>query len=240
MMDKEQPLLEHLVELRQRLIRSVVVIIIAIIVAVIFSQPVFSYIMEQAKSDGVELVQLTFSDTFLTQFKLAIMGGLVLSFPYVLYQMVAFILPALKPNEKRLLYLGLPFATILFAVGWSFGWFVVVPISKAFFLDMANMAGVGNMITPSAYMRFVLGICMPLGIAFELPLVVLILARLGVVTAAFLARVRKFAFLAILVLAAVLSPPDVISMAIFLVPLYGLYEFSILLARIGAPRQPKS
>lgn len=236
MMDREQTLFEHLGELRQRIIRSVLAIFVSVIVAVVFSQPIFRYIMEQAQSDGVQLVQFTFSDAFLTQFKLAVLGGLILAFPYVLYQIVAFVVPALKPSEKRILYLGLPFATLMFGLGWAFGWFVVVPISKKFFLDMSSMVGVTNQITPSAYLNFVLGICNPLGIAFELPLLVLILARIGLVTAAFLARVRKFAFLGIMVLAAVLSPPDVISMSIFLVPLYGLYEFSILLARIAAPK----
>ncbi|MFZ5822792.1 MAG: twin-arginine translocase subunit TatC [Bacillota bacterium] len=236
MLDKEQTLFEHLAELRQRIIRSVVAIVACVIIAVGFSQPVFRFIMEQAKSDGVQLVQFTFADAFLTQFKLAVIGGLVLAFPFVLYQIVAFIVPALKPNEKRILYLGLPFATFMFGLGWAFGWFVVVPISKKFFLDISSLVGVTNQITPSAYVKFVLGICNPLGIAFQLPLLVLILARIGLVTATFLARVRKFAFLAIMVLAAVLSPPDIISMSIFLVPLYGLYEFSILLARIAAPK----
>jgi len=236
-MDKQQSLFEHLSELRTRIIRSILAIVVAVIVAVVFSQQAFSFIMDQAKTDGVQLVQNTFSDAFLTQFRLAVLGGLVLAFPVVLYQLVAFIVPALRPNEKRLLYLGLPFATIMFALGWSFGWFVVVPISKTFFLEMSSVAGVVNQITPSSYLSFVLGICNPLGIAFELPLLVLILARIGLVTHTFLARVRKFAFLAIMILAAVLSPPDIISMSIFLVPLYGLYEFSILLARLAQPKK---
>lgn len=236
MMDKEQTLFEHLAELRSRIIKSVLAVVVCVIVAVIFSQQVFNYIMAQAKTDGVQLVQFAFADSFLTQFKLAVIGGLVLAFPFVLYQIIAFILPALRPNERRILWLGLPFATAMFIFGWVFGWFVVVPISKSFFLQVAESAGVINQITPANYLDFVLGICNPLGIAFELPLLVLILARIGLVTAGFLARIRKFAFLAIMILAAILSPPDVVSMAIFLVPLYGLYEFSILLAKIGAPK----
>lgn len=235
-MDREQSLFEHLAELRQRIIKSVLVIILAVIVAVVISQPAFRFIMDQAQTDGVMLVQFSFADTFLTQFKFAVILGLVIAFPFVLYQLVAFIIPALRPEEKRLLYMGLPFATGMFALGWSFGWFVVVPISKAFFQDMAKAVGVVEQITPSNYLSFVLGICNPLGIAFELPLVVLILARIGLVSHTFLARVRKYAFLVLMILAAVLSPPDVISMMIFLVPLYGLYEFSIVLARIAAPK----
>lgn len=238
MEDKEQPLVEHLAELRERIIKSLLAVAVGGVIALFVSQPIFKAIMDMARADGVQLVQYTFADTFLTQFKLAILLGIVLAFPVVVYQAVAFILPALRPNEKRVLYIGLPFATGLFLLGWAFGWFVVVPITKQFFMSMAATAYVAQMITPSAYLSFVLGICNPLGIAFELPLVVLILARLGLVTAQFLARVRKYAFLAIMILAAVLSPPDVISMLIFLVPLYGLYELAIILARFAAPKNP--
>ncbi len=236
MHDKEQTLVEHLTELRERIIKSLIALVIGVFIAVFVSQPIFKYIMEQAKADGVQLIQYTFADTFLTQLRLAIVLGLVLAFPVVLYQIVAFILPALKPEEKRLLYIGLPFATGLFLAGWAFGWFIVVPITKQFFLSIARSVEVVDAITPSNYVKFVLGICNPLGIAFELPLVVLILARIGLVTHQFLSRVRKYAFLALMILAAVLSPPDVISMTIFLVPLYGLYEFSIILARFAAPK----
>ncbi len=236
MQDKELTLVEHLTELRERIIKSLIAVAIGFFAAVFLSQPVFQHIMEQAKVDGVQLIQYTFGDTFLTQIKLALILGLVLAFPVVLYQVIAFILPALKPEEKRLLFIGLPFATGLFLAGWAFGYFIVVPITKEFFKSMAQASLVEVAVTPSNYLSFILGICNPLGIAFELPLVVLILARIGLVTHQFMGRVRKYAFLALMILAAVLSPPDVISMMIFLVPLYGLYEFSIILARFAQPK----
>lgn len=235
-MDKPQSIVEHLQELRKRIVYALISFMICLVVAVAFAQPVFHYILSTA-GDSVKMVQLTFGDAFLTQFRLAIIGALILAFPIVLYQLIAFILPALKPSERRILYMGLPFATVLFVAGWSFGWFIVVPLTKTFFLDVAGIAGIEAFITPSAYISFVLSICNPLGIAFELPLVVYILAKLGIVSAAFLARIRKFAFLGLLILAAFLSPPDVISMAIFLVPLYGLYEFSIVVARFAGPKK---
>lgn len=236
-MDRPQTVMEHLSELRNRIIKSILAIVISVMVMVFFAHDAMTYILSTATADGVELVQTAFSDAFLTEFRLAIMGGLVLAFPVVLYQVVAFVLPALRPPERRILYAGLPFATLLFFAGWAFGWFVVVPITKGFFLSVARSAGVNAMITPREYVSFVLSICNPLGIAFELPLVVLILARIGLVTSGFLGRIRKFAFLAIMILAAVLSPPDVISMSIFLLPLYGLYEFSILLARLAEKKR---
>lgn len=236
-MDRPQTVMEHLSELRNRIIKSILALVISVIVTVFFAHDAMTYILSTATADGVQLIQTAFSDAFLTEFRLAIIGGLVIAFPVVLYQLVAFILPALRATERRLLYVGLPFATLLFVAGWAFGWFVVVPITRGFFLSVARSAGVNPMITPREYISFVLGICNPLGIAFELPLVVLILARIGLITAGFLARVRKYAFLAIMVLAAVLSPPDVISMSIFLVPLYGLYEFSIILARLAEKKR---
>lgn len=236
MQDKELTLVEHLTELRQRIIKSLIALAAGFFVAVFLSQPVFKAILDQARADGVQLIQYTYADTFLTQIKLSLILGVVLAFPVVLYQAIAFILPALRPEEKRILFIGLPFGAGLFLAGWAFGWFVVVPITKQFFQSMALGNEVAVAITPSAYLSFVLGICNPLGIAFELPLVVLILARIGLVTYQGLARVRKYAFLALMILAAVLSPPDVISMIIFLVPLYGLYEFAILLARWAAPK----
>ncbi len=240
MLDKPQSIVEHLTELRQRIVRSLIVVVLAILVAVIYAHDAFTYIMgtvTQGTDIPVEVVQVNFADAFLTEFRLAIIAGLVIAFPFVLYQLIAFVLPALRPTERRLLWIGLPFATVMFVLGWAFGWFVVVPISKSFFLSVSSSAGIKNLITPEKYLSFVLGICNPLGIAFELPLVVLILARIGLVSAGFLSRIRKYAFLVLLIIAAVLSPPDVISMAIFMVPLYGLYEFSILLARIAGKKR---
>jgi sec-independent protein translocase protein TatC len=237
-MDRPQPFLEHLQELRRRIIIAVLAVVVCIGAAFAFAHRALIYILAAAKADGqVILVQNTFADTFLTEFHLALIGGLVLAFPIVLYQVIAFILPALRPRERRILYGGLPLATGLFVVGWLFGWTVVVPLTKAFFLSIARDAGVQNQITPSAFVSFVLSICNPLGIAFELPLVVLILARIGLVTSGFLRRTRRIAFLLILILAAVLSPPDVISLSIFFVPLYGLYELSIWIARLVEPRR---
>lgn len=238
-MDRPQSIVEHLQELRTRIVRSLLAVVIAIGVSVAFADRAFRYILSTASTPEypVQLVQFSFADSFMAEFRLAILAGIVIAFPFVLYQLVAFILPALHQNERRILYFGLPFATLLFAAGWAFGWFVVVPITKGFFLQMATGLNVSPQITPSGYISFILGICNPLGIAFELPLVVLILARIGLVSAGFLARIRKFAFLGIMIIAAVLSPPDVVSMTIFLVPLYGLYEFSILLARFAEKKR---
>ncbi|HEY3367134.1 MAG TPA: twin-arginine translocase subunit TatC [Symbiobacteriaceae bacterium] len=242
MFDRPQSVFEHLTELRRRIVWAALTVVIGIVIAMAFSHPIFTWLMSTASSGGMQLklIQYHFTDSFMTEFRIAIMIGLVLASPFVLFQLVAFVLPALRPNERRLLYIGLPMATGLFAIGWAFGWFVVIPITKNFFYQIATTAGIESTITPTAYIDFVMGICNPLGLAFELPLVVMILARIGLVSAQLLGRIRKFAFLGIMIIAAVLSPPDVISMMIFMVPLYGLYEVSIILAKFaGKKRTPQ-
>lgn len=237
MVDRPQSVVEHLTELRRRILWALAAVAAGVGVAAVFVHRVLSGVITRLQAEtGVIAVQYSFADTFLTELKLAVLGGLLLALPLVVYHAAAFVLPGLTPAERRILYVGLPAAAGLFLGGFLFGWFIVVPITRAFFLRVAAGAGVQALITPGAYISFVLGLCLPLGLAFELPLVVVVLAKVGLLSAQAMLRVRKYAFLAILVLAAVLSPPDVVSMAIFLAPLYGLYELSILLARMAGPR----
>lgn len=237
MVDRPQSVLEHLTELRRRILGALAAVAAGVGLAAVFVHRLLMEVITRLQAEtGIRVVQYSFADTFLTELKLAVLGGLVLALPVVVYQVVAFVLPALTPAERRLLYIGLPAAAGLFLGGCAFGWFVVVPITRGFFLRVAAGAGVEALITPGAYISFVMNLCLPLGLAFELPLVVVMLAKVGLLSARALLRVRKYAFLAILVLAAVLSPPDVISMAIFLVPLYSLYELSILVARAVGPK----
>lgn len=227
----------HLQELRNRLIWSFLAVVIGIGIVAVYSDDALILILNSAKQGReIQLVATALSETFMVQFRLAIYGGLVLAGPVVLYQLLAFILPGLHPNERRLLYVGLPASVLLFAGGWAFGWFVAVPLTKIFFFDVAAGVGVTQFITPQTYLNFVLGLCNPLGLAFQTPLLVFIVARLGLVSAPFLGRIRKYALLILLVIAAVLSPPDLVSMSVFFVPLYLLYEVSIVVARLAAPK----
>jgi sec-independent protein translocase protein TatC len=238
MQDRPQPILDHLQELRTRIIWSFVAIVVGICISAFYAERALGLLLASAKQGTeIKLVTTSLSETFMVEFRLAIYGGLVLAAPFVLYQLLAFVLPGLLPNERRILYMGLPAALFLFLGGVGFGWFVAVPLCKSFFFQVSSGVGVEQLITPEAYLNFVLDLCIPLGLSFQAPFLIFILAKLGLVTAPFLARVRKYAFLIILIIAAILSPPDLVSMAIFFVPLYGLYEFSILVASLAAPKQ---
>lgn len=230
----------HLQELRNRLIWSFLAVIVGISAVAVYSDDMLLLILNSAKQGReIHLVAVALSETFMVQFRLAIYGGLVLAAPVVLYQILAFILPGLHPNERRILYVGLPASVLLFVTGWAFGWFVAVPLCKIFFFDVSASVGVDQLVTPESYLNFVLGLCNPLGIAFQTPLLVFIVAKIGLVTAGFLGRIRKYALLVLLIIAAILSPPDLVSMTIFFVPLYALYEISIIVARFAAPKVKK-
>lgn len=240
MQDRPQPILAHLQELRTRLIWSFLAVIVGIIIVAIYSDSALLIILNSAKQGReIHLIATALSETFMVQFRLAVYGGVLLASPVVLYNLLAFIVPGLRPNERRILFVGLPASVGLFALGWAFGWFVAVPICKAFFFDVAAGVGVDQLVTPESYLNFVLGLCNPLGIAFQTPLLVYIVAKIGLVTARFLARIRKYALLILLIIAAILSPPDLVSMMIFFVPLYALYEISIVVAKLAEPKQKK-
>lgn len=230
----------HLQELRTRLIWAFLAVVVGIGIVAVYSDDALLLILNSAKEGReIQLIATSLSETFMVQFRLAIYGGLVLASPVVLYQILAFILPGLHPNERRILYVGLPASVLLFVGGWAFGWFIAVPLCKIFFFDVAAGVGVDQLVTPESYLNFVLGLCNPLGIAFQTPLLVFIVAKIGLVTAGFLGRIRKYAILILLVVAAILSPPDLVSMTIFFVPLYALYEISIIVARLAAPKEKK-
>lgn len=237
--DKPQSLVEHLTELRRRIVYSLIALAVAVSICTYYADRMFTAIMKTANQYGVnvQLIQTSYSDAFMAEFKLVLIAGLLLASPVILYQVIAFILPALHSNERRILWIGLPSATLLFAAGWAFGWYIVVPLTIKFFLGVAANASLKTLMTPTGYIQFVLDLCNPLGLAFELPLLIFILARIGLVTARFLRRIWKISFMVILIIAAILSPPDVISLLMFFIPLYGLYELSIVVARFAEKKR---
>lgn len=229
MKDQKQTVVEHLQELRMRIIYSIIAIVIGISIGWSFSGHIYDWVMAPAGKTYATGV----TEVFMTQFRLGAYAGLALVFPFILWQVVAYILPALESNEKRLLW-WLPFGIVLFVAGVSFAYYVVMPVSYRFFIQIAEgRENVDLIIKTSDYLSFVTGLIIPFGIVFELPLVVAILARIGLITARGLSKFRKYAILIIFVLAAVVSPtPDPISQTIFAAPMVLLYELSIILARV--------
>lgn len=232
--DERLTLVEHLDELRSRLIVSGVVIVLA--AALCFWQNDFLLdLANEPLPSGFE--PLTFSPTepFITTLTLALYGAILLSLPVILYQAYAFVLPAFSPRERRTVLPLLLMVPVLFVAGVVFAFFVVLPAAIDFLLNF-NADNFNTQIRAREYYGFFALTLMSVGVLFQIPVGVLAVTRLGIVTPDQLATNRRYAFLAIAVLAMLLPGTDPVTMIISMVPLLLLYEFSILLARaLGRP-----
>jgi sec-independent protein translocase protein TatC len=237
----KQTFIEHLEDLRKRLIVSLIAIGIGFIVCYIFSVQIFQFLMmplEKALPPGASMIFTTPAEAFFTYMKVGLLAGVFAASPVVLYQIWLFVAPALYSHEKRYVIPFVCSSTLLFVGGAAFGYFVVFPIFAKFFMHFAT-----DIIQPAPRLKDSLSFCSMLlltfGITFELPLFILFLSKLGVVDSRMLARNRKYVIVAIFIVAAILTPPDPLSQLMMAIPMVALYEISIWAARIFG-RKPKA
>jgi len=237
--DKKQTFIEHLEELRQRLIRSLIAVGIAFIICYIFSKQIFAFLMVPLKKTlppDATMIFTSLPEAFITYLKVAFLAGLFLASPYVLYQVWLFVAPALYSHEKRYVVPFLIFSTLFFVGGAAFGYFVVFPFGFRFFIGFAT-----DFIRPAPKIKEYLSFCSTLllafGLVFELPVFIFFLSKLGVVDAKMLARSRKYAILIIFTVAALFTPPDVMTQLMMALPLLALYELSIWVAKVFGRRK---
>lgn len=221
----EMTLVGHLAELRWRLLVVFISFAMGLAVGFYFAKDVLGVILAVPG----ELVYLAPGEAFFTHLKLALVIGAGLSLPMALWQLAAFIFPGLSAAEKKYLCQGLPAAFILFLLGTAFAYRVMVPITYAFFLGFGGES-LRPLISVGSYVSFVLSLVIPFGLVFQLPLLVMVLTGVGLITPKFLKFYRKYAVLAIFILAALLTPPDIISQALMAGPLLVLYEASIIIS----------
>ncbi len=234
----EMPFLDHLEELRWRIFKAIIALIISTIVGFllvyffnatdILVRPIVPYLT----GDDPRLQYLGPADPFFILIRLSFLTGLILAFPIVLYQVWAFLAPALEKRERRILIPSLYFGMLLFGAGVALAYYIALPISLEFFFGlMDDILRPG--ITASEYISFVTRLLVAFGIVFELPVVIMILSALGLVTPDFLRRKRRHALVIITVVASMLSPGDTIQVtALLMGPLVVLYEVSIVLSRM--------
>ncbi len=221
---------EHIVELRQRLIIAAGGLILAVVICFFFSEPIMQLLC--LPIGGIsELKSIEITENVAAVFDVVLLAGFILAFPLIDYEVLAFILPALKPNEKRLLFRFLPPVILFFLAGVCFAFFVVLPAAVPF---LTSFMGIKTEIRPSNYISFSTSLIFWIGIVFEMPIVIYILSRLGIVTPAFLLRNWRQAVVICAVLAMVITPTvDPVNMMLLMVPLVALYFLSILFAKIG-------
>ena len=258
--DSSAPLIEHLAELRQRLIYSFVVFIIGMIICFTIWNPIFDFLTHplcsamalRGHSDcGLILIKL--QEGFFVAISISLLGGLVLSFPIIGFQMWRFVAPGLYKTEKNAFLPFIVASPFMFFLGASFAYYVVTPLAFDFFLgfqqtgsvldgeDVDNAAaGIAFQGSAQEYLSLTIKFIVAFGMCFQLPVLLTLMGKAGLVSAEGLGNVRKYAVVAILVLAALVTPPDVITQVILFVVVYGLYEVSIfLVSRVEKKREQK-
>lgn len=235
--DEKVTLMRHLEDLRKALLVSIIAVVVAAIASFYYSDQILDIIQKPLKDlgMGLDLVYIGVTEGFFVKMKLALLAGLVIAFPVVAWELWSFIAPALYPHEKRYVYTLFPIILILFAAGVLFSYFTLLKMVLAFMVYIAGE--LRPMITVDKYLSFVLTLTIPFGLVFELPVVVFFLTRIGIIGPDVLARNRKYALLAIFVVAAALTPgPDPISQTMMALPVYLLYEISIWVAKLAQPK----
>jgi len=234
--DTKQPLLEHLTELRRRLLWSLATLVVCFFICFAYAQNIFAVLVQPLiKAGQGKLIYTDIFEAFFTQVKVALFAALMLAFPVIATQLWRFIAPGLYAKEKRAFLPFLLMTPVFFAGGASFAYFVAMPWALHFLLSyQGNVGGIQQEALPGVgnYLNFCTRFIFGFGAAFLLPILLMILERAGIVTREQLAKSRRYAIVAAAAVSAVLTPPDVVSMLMLLVPLYGLYEFAILAIRI--------
>ena len=232
--DDKVPFTDHLEELRSRLIVCFIAVGIGFFVCYGFKVKLFEILIApliSAMGKGEKLIFTAIPEAFFTYLKVSLLGGLMLSAPVVIYEFWMFVAPGLYKKERRILFPIILLSTIFFVGGALFGYFVVFPFGFQFLLGFASDT-IRPMPTMKEYLGFSAKLLLAFGLVFELPLVITSLARLGLVTVNFLKKNRKYAILIFFIGAAILTPPDVVTQIMMALPLMGLYEISILGAKI--------
>ena len=258
--DSSAPLIEHLAELRQRLIYSVLAFIIGMIICFTIWNPIFDFLTHPLCSamavrghSGCGLILIKLQEGFFVAISISLLGGLVLSFPIIGFQMWRFVAPGLYKTEKNAFLPFIVASPFMFFLGAAFAYYVVTPLAFDFFLgfqqtgsvlDADNVdnaaAGIAFQGSAQEYLSLTIKFIVAFGMCFQLPVLLTLMGKAGLVSAEGLGNVRKYAVVAILVLAALVTPPDVITQVILFVVVYGLYEVSILLvARVEKKREEK-
>ncbi|WP_298841951.1 twin-arginine translocase subunit TatC [uncultured Roseobacter sp.] len=256
------PLIEHLAELRTRLIRSVIAFLIGMIICFTVATPIFNFLTNplctvlSERGQDCDLIFISPQEGFFVAIKVSLLGGLMLSFPVIAHQMWRFVAPGLYKNEKGAFLPFLISSPVMFLLGASFAFYVVTPLAYDFFLGFQQFGAEGEAVvgdpaiapglsvvfqgSAQEYLNLTIKFIVAFGMCFQLPVLLTLMGKAGLVSAEGLGNVRKYAVVAILVLAALVTPPDVITQVILFVVVYGLYEVSIFLVkRVETKREAK-
>lgn len=238
---KEMSFWDHLEELRSRLIWALVGAVIGTAICAFFANAIVNqFLLAPAihARPPLKIQNLKPYGQLMLYMELVVIAGLVVSLPNTLYQFWKFVQPALYPNERKYISSIVFLSTLFFLIGGSFGYFVLIPNALSFFSGFGTQS-IENIIDVQSYFGFVVGIILACGIVFELPMLSFFLAKIGILTPEFLKKYRRYAVIVILIVAAGITPPDVASQVMVAIPLYLLYEVSIIVVKVTRSNKQK-
>ncbi len=228
--EKKLTLLSHLLEIRSRLLKSAIAVLVTTVVAFIFAKQIFEVLIWP--TGGINLIFIEMTEMIGTYMRVSLAAGIILAMPYLTYHLIMFVSPALTKREKKYVYLIIPWIALMFLGGVAFGYFVLIPPAMNFLVTFGS-----DIATPQIkignYIGLVTRLLLAIGLVFEMPVVTTFLARIGVISSQWLARKRKIAILIAFILGAIITPTfDPINQTLVAVPLIALYEISIWLAKL--------
>lgn len=244
--EKTMPLLDHLVELRRRLMISMVFFLIATCGCYFFAADIYGFLVrplaQVLEGENRRLIYTGLGEAFITYLKLACFAGGFLSFPVIASQLWFFVAPGLYKNEKSVFLPFLVATPALFLTGAAFVYYLVIPVAWKFFAGFESLAPSSNGLPiqlearVSEYLSLIMTLIFAFGFCFQMPVLLTLLGRVGIISSAWLAEKRRYMIVAIFMVAAVLTPPDILSQFLLAVPMMGLYEISVILVRMGEKR----
>lgn len=236
---EEMSVIEHITELRKRLILIVVFFFIAVIGGFLLSRPIIVYLQHTDEAKNLTLNAFNLTDPLMVYMQFAFIIAFIITSPIILYQLWSFVSPGLYEKERKVTLSYIPISIGLFLLGVSFAYFLLFPFVVDFMERISNDLEINQVIGINQYFTFLLQLTVPFGLLFQLPVVIMFLTRLGIVTPMFLSKVRKYAYFVLLVIAAFITPPEVTSHLMVSLPLFILYEISIWVSRAAYRKSQK-
>jgi len=240
MSQKDMTVYEHIAELRKRLVYVVVFFFIAVIGGFLLAEPIIVYLQHTDEAKELTMNAFRITDPLKIYMQVAFLISIILTTPVFLYNLWAFISPGLYHKERKVTLSYIPISVLLFIGGISFSYFILFPFVIDFMTRIANNLDINQVIGINEYFQFLFQITIPFGLLFQLPVVIMFVTRLGILTPMFLSKIRKYAYFVLLVIAAFITPPDLISHLMVTFPLLILYEISIWISRIAYKKAQKA